>query len=332
MAAGQIHDGGLSGGDDELGEDLVQRQGALRHFRHAVRPRAQNDAGAVPEFPGIAQLGEHTVQTIGLFPNVLQKQDFAFGVNFPGRAEGRCQQGQIAAAEDAFRLTRNQRADALAFRIGKRAVQTTKQGLFQIAEGVRIRVRLGRWHGAVEGGETADLIQKQVQGGDVGIAAEPLGVLPDSVRVQQGENAVAAVAAADAPHAVNGFVGKGAVDVLRPLGVRRGQIAVPVGKIAGGVQHRLHAQPTDEVKSAGQFFLRHGGGGGDQRHSGAGEKGLGIDHGRHLEKKYGASRTHTRALLAECQNCLRYSSSSGSLARTKWPGTISHQSGWFVSL
>ena len=91
-------------------------------------------------------------------------------------------------------------------------------------------------------------------------------------------------------------------------------------------------EPTDEVKSAGQFFLRHGGGGGDQRHSGAGKKGLGIDHGRHLEKKYGASRTRVRALLAECQNCLRYSSSSGSLARTKWPGTISHQSGWFVSL
>ena len=38
---------------------------------------------AVPEFPGIAQLGEHTVQTIGLFPNVLQKQDFALGIDLP---------------------------------------------------------------------------------------------------------------------------------------------------------------------------------------------------------------------------------------------------------
>ena len=149
----------------------------------------------------------------------------------------------------------------------------------------------------MESRKIADLIQKQVQGGDVGIAAEPLGILPDSVRVQQGENAVAAVAAADAPHAVDGFVAEGAVDVLRPLGVGCGEIAVPVGKIAGGVQHRLHAQPTDEVKSAGQFFLRHGGGGGDQRHSGAGKKGLWMDHGRHLEKKYGASRTRTRALL-----------------------------------
>ncbi len=132
MAAGQIHDGGLSGGDDELGEDLVQRQGALRHFRYAIRPRAQKDAGAVPELSGVAKLGEHTVQTVGLFADVLQEQDFALGIDLPGRAERRCQQGQVAAAEDALCLARNQSADALAFRIGKNPVQTAKQGFFEI--------------------------------------------------------------------------------------------------------------------------------------------------------------------------------------------------------
>ena len=65
--------GGLSGGDDELGEDLVQRQGALRHFRHAVRPRAQNDAGAVPEFPGIAQL-DCGIESFFL-NDIIDKQD-----------------------------------------------------------------------------------------------------------------------------------------------------------------------------------------------------------------------------------------------------------------
>ena len=73
MAAGQVHDGGLSGGDDELGEDLVQRQGTLRHFRHAVRPRAQNDAGAVPEFPGIAQL-DCGIESFFL-NDIIDKQD-----------------------------------------------------------------------------------------------------------------------------------------------------------------------------------------------------------------------------------------------------------------
>ena len=136
----------------------------------------------------------------------------------------------------------------------------------------------------MESRKIADLIQKQVQGGDVGIAAEPLGILPDSVRVQQGENAVAAVAAADATTRRRWFCREGAVDVLRPLGVGCGEIAVPVGKIAGGYSTGSMPSRFDEVKSAGQFFLRHGGGGGDQRHSGAGEKGLWMDHGRHLER------------------------------------------------
>ena len=72
--------------------------------------------------------------------------------------------------------------------------------------------------------------------------------------------------------------------------------------LVGEWDNQLYGNPDYAAESlyrkrTGEFFLRHGGGGGDQRHSGAGKKGLWMDHGRHLEKKYGASRTHTRALL-----------------------------------
>ena len=100
MSAGQIHDSGLARGNDELMENLRQGQGPLRVFRGAVRPGAQNNAGAVGEFSRVAQLGQHAVDAVGLFANVLQEQDFALAVNLPGSADGIDQQGKVAAAED----------------------------------------------------------------------------------------------------------------------------------------------------------------------------------------------------------------------------------------
>ena len=74
-----------------------------------------------------------------------------------------------------------------------------EQGAFQPDQGKFVCVRLGGGHGAVIALQTAVLIQKGEDGGDVGVAAEPLGVGPDDGGVQQGENAVGPVAAPDAP-------------------------------------------------------------------------------------------------------------------------------------
>ena len=76
MAAGQAGQHRLSGGDDELPENLRQGEGFLGVFGYAVGPGPQHHPGAGVEFAGVAQLGEHTVNAVGFLADVLQKEDF----------------------------------------------------------------------------------------------------------------------------------------------------------------------------------------------------------------------------------------------------------------
>ena len=271
MAAGQVHDGRLARRDDELPEDFGQFQRPFGKLGHTVDPRAQHNAGAAVQLARVAKLGQHGIQPVGFLSDILQKQNPAPGINLPWGAQRRGDQRQVAAAQNAAGCSRNQCGDGFAVRILKAAGQTAEESLLEIAHCIIIWFWLRGGHGAVVAFQTADLVQKDVQRRHIGIAPEPLGMTADGIRIQQGENPVAAVAAADTPDSVNGIIGKGIIDIRGPPGVRRGQIAVPVCVITGGVCDGLHTQTADEVQRGLKLCLRNGGGGRHQRDPGAGE-------------------------------------------------------------
>ena len=103
-------------------------------------------------------------------------------------------------------------------------------------------VVVGGGHGDVVGDEAAHLIEGGVEGGDVAVPGKQLGPPGNGVQVQQGEDAVGAVATPEAEHPGDGIVGEGGLDIPGPLGVVGGKVAVAAGGVAGGVGHRLQAQ------------------------------------------------------------------------------------------
>ena len=137
----------------------------------------------------------------------------------------------------------------------------------------------------MEGDEAAALVESGMEGGDVAVAAEKLGRAGNGVQVQQGEEAVGAVAAPDGQHPGDGVVGKGGLEVPGPLGVVGGEVAVAVFIIAGGVDHRLEAQGAHRLHGGGKALLRHRGGGADQGDLCPGVEWIGRDHGSPQKRK-----------------------------------------------
>ena len=90
-----------------------------------------------------------------------------------------------------------------------------------------------------------------------------------------------AVAPLDGQDAVDGRIGEGGVQIIRPLPVIGGQIAVAVLVAAGGVDHRLQAQGPHGVGGLGQPLRPDDAAGAEQRHPGAGEQRLGKSQGCH---------------------------------------------------
>ena len=84
-----------------------------------------------------------------------------------------------------------------------------------------------------------------MEGGDIGVTAEDLGVPGNVPPVQQGEDTVGSVAAPDAEDALDGGVGKSVLEVLGPLGVIGGKIAVPVYIIARWIDRGLQSKRLD---------------------------------------------------------------------------------------
>jgi len=116
----------------------------------------------------------------------------------------------------------------------------------------------------------AALVEGNVEGGDVGVAAEHLGVPGNVPPVQQGEDTVGSVAAPDAEDALNGGVGKGVLEVLGSLGVIGGKISVSVYIIARRIDHRIQAKSLHRLDGRLQSLFWHSGGGAEQGYPRAG--------------------------------------------------------------
>jgi hypothetical protein len=108
--------------------------------------------------------------------------------------------------------------------------------------------------GAVQGGQPGPLAQGDVQGGDVGVAAEGLGVLGDQLEVEVGDQLHRAEPAGQALDDIDLGVGEHRLEVAGPaLGVP-GHVAV-AGLDAAGQLHPVAAglpplDPAQQVRAA----------------------------------------------------------------------------------
>ncbi len=91
------------------------------------------------------------------------------------------------------------------------------------------------------------LVQQGVDGGDVAVPAEHLGVADSRPGVEVREHPLGAVPAPDAEDALDAAVQKGVGEVLGTLAVLPRQVAMGGG--GAGVQHRLQAQGLYGVHS-----------------------------------------------------------------------------------
>ena len=175
-----------------------------------------------------------------------------------------------------------------------------------------------------------------MEGGDVAVAGEVLGVGPDHVPVQQGQHPVGAVAPLDGQNAVDGRIGEGGVQVVRPLPVAGSQVAVAVLVAAGGVDHRLQAQDRTASAAWGSRSARTMPLALSSATRAPGNRGLGNRkavtpyHSGGFSALGRGNRGGLRRPLFFY--CFWYAASSSSLASTKWLGRASRQAGWLLSL
>ena len=215
-------------------QDLLQRlgPGPLGALLAPVAPGhvADGHPGDPGQLAGLLQLGEHPVDVPGRRVDLLEEQDRPLQLELPWRAHGLEQQPQVAAGqgpggpaaadrpEEGVVGVGRHRAGAVAPQRGQQPVAGEVAGLGP-AHGHQV--------GAVEGGQPGQLAQGDVQGGDVGVAQEGLGVLGDQLEVEVGDQLHRPEPAGQALDHVDLGVGEHRLQVASPaLGVA-GHVAVP---------------------------------------------------------------------------------------------------------
>ena len=212
--------------DDVLGRELGDVAGQLHlHI-------ADHDPGRVGQLARVEQVGQDRVPVLGAELDLLEDHDPVLGVDLDRRPDGRRQQPGTAAGQAAAGPPAGDRPDVwvvrvvgdLAIRLG--AEQGPLHGALREVGGlggpdthrpVRVeadRVRPGR--------------DRQVQRGDIRVAAERLGVGRDDLAVQVADQPRAAVAALEADDAADVRVGEEGVEVGRPVFIAPGEVAMAI--------------------------------------------------------------------------------------------------------
>jgi uncharacterized hydantoinase/oxoprolinase family protein len=130
-------------------------------------------------------------------------------------------------------------------------------------------VEVGGYHGTVKSGK-AELIEKvKLDGCEVAVAEEWLGILADELKIKTGEKVVGAVAAADGDDERGVGVGEGFVEVSEPMASNSSEEEWPAFKRVGS-EARLEAKLAEAFKPFFDAFLIGIGGGREHRDSGSG--------------------------------------------------------------
>lgn len=239
VAAAQVHEHRLSGRQDHFLKHLAKAQGLFRLLGRAVGPCAQHDPPAGVEQAGVAQVGEHVVHPIHILVDVLQEEDLVAGIQGPGRAKGGGDQRQVAADQRTYGHAGLETAGRIARRVLQQ-LWMAEEDLFHPVPGKGVKllgIPLGGGHGRVVAGK-AQVVKGNMQGGHVGIAEERLPMGRDGGDVQQGQEAVGAIAAADAQHPGETVVQEGVGQIAGAQFVCSGQISVasPATVVHHGLQ------------------------------------------------------------------------------------------------
>lgn len=205
-------------------------------------------------------MGQHPVDAIRLFADILDKKDRTGEIWQIGRAHQRRQHGQVAAEQSPPRHAGAEGADApgplrqtilMAHRVGKGRRPRVKGDR---AEGVpAILAPTARRIGAVYGGKARLRRESQMKRGDVGKADQQLGIFADGREVEPGQDAGAAPAAAHCKHRAHLRIGEHRVHVRRPLRIGARQIAIPPRQMRRGLWLQAHGENRflDQVKVEG---------------------------------------------------------------------------------
>ncbi len=170
---------------------------------------------------------------------------------------GQCgEQGQVAADETPTGHAAANGADAGApgyqHAVGRGAPAELAGGGGMAEDTVEVIVAEGGERGAahrpVEGDDAGRLVQRQEEGGDVGVADDRLGMAEQRLEVDRAEDPGDAVAAAQTPDGVDGGIAEGLVEVGEAGLVGAGEVAVAIEHVGAG--HRLEVERLTEFDTA----------------------------------------------------------------------------------
>jgi hypothetical protein len=198
--------------------------GFLEQFRVSagsctVEHFAKDDADAAVELAGLAQLPNHAVDLMRLCPSVFDEEEFAFGLGFPWSAEEGDDDAEAAAIEgSADNTARGYGFDYAETFLGADAIGLAcERGQEAGHVDAVFAVKVGRDHGAVEGGKADFIEQVELDGCEVAIAEERLGMSSDELQIEAGKKVIGAVATADRGNERGVGIHECAVDVRKAM-------------------------------------------------------------------------------------------------------------------
>ena len=261
---------------DMVFENLVHGQPAEATFGIAVGAFAENETGNPVQRAHQLQGAEHAVDAIRRFAHVFQEQDLAVEFRQVRGARQRREHGQVAADQFALCLAAGHGDCAVLplhqFTPGVRDILVLHQFAVEehTAELVGIEgIPAARAVGPVEGDQAGLCVDGVVQGGDVGIAQQHLGVAADQVVVQQRQQACGTGTTAQADDGLDLLVAEHGVEVGGAFGIRTRQMATAGRQMLAGFHFEakgLH----DLLRDLQVQRLIGGLGGADQPHGVAG--------------------------------------------------------------
>jgi hypothetical protein len=239
-----------------------------------VKQVAHSDPRESVELSRSPELVEQTVEDVGLLADILEEQDRAAGVHLPRRPEAGRQQGERAADQRALSATAPMRL-SLQDRCGV-ATESADQRLQLLGKHSLPPLE----HRSVEPDQAGALSLPEQQCRDVAEPDQWLGCSADAKRIQIGDDAVAAIAAAGTEDGIDAVVVDQIHELADPPAIVAGQIPAAIGEIIPtyGCEAGL-----PELVLAGLDGLRVDGEGGSRdSDGGAGRERADFAKSRHL--------------------------------------------------
>ena len=216
-------------------EDLVEAEGTVAHVALQLGESPDGHPGQAGQYARRPQVREHAVHPVEIFPHVLEEEDRAIETGPMRRPHQALQQAQVAAHERPFGHPGPD---------GQNPVVLGHQHAGGLGEPAEAAGRLGAGEDPLEvesaecrhgrpGGRTVKGDQSGVarggeqEGGDIAVAYDDLGPVPQGLEGDPVEDAGDAVPTTNAPNGIDGGIRNRLIEIGQPVVVGAGEIAVP---------------------------------------------------------------------------------------------------------